>query len=175
MNTPITIVWVVDDDITARDAAAQCIEQVAKSMDLKVEIRKIGNLTWPPAYDKYPEAPKEGEFPHLVLLDLVQQGTLFGDQFYKGLRNEENKQMRAFVIMWSGFLSRDSKAREFAATAVYDAESGIAGRVVNLKVGYNTPKSLDVLAEAVRGAFGRIQAEDLWAIEAESLRIPGNE
>jgi hypothetical protein len=69
--------------------------------------------------------------------------------------------------MWSVFLSRDNKARAFAAT-----EARTDDRAINLKVGYQTPKAADVLAEAVRGAFGRMLAEDIWAIEAEGLRIP---
>ena len=168
---PHFVVWVVDDDLNARELAAECIMRVADSMKLAVEIREITNLTWPPEYGKGPKNPKEGELPHLVVLDLLQQGVLVGNNFYNGLRNEEEngqaRRAKAFVIMWSVFLSRDNKARAFAAT-----EARTDDRAINLKVGYQTPKAADVLAEAVRGAFGRMLAEDIWAIEAEGLRIP---
>jgi hypothetical protein len=141
---------------------------VAKSLKLNVQIREVWHLTWPPQYGKGVKQPKEEEFPHLVVLDLVQQGSLMGNNFYNGLRNEEKnahvKRARAFVIMWSVFLSEDAKAREFAA-----AEARKDDRAINLKLGRQTPKAAEVLEEALRGAFGRLLGEDVWAIEAEGL------
>jgi CheY-like chemotaxis protein len=153
------VVWVVDDNAHARQAATKCAEQAGMDLGLSLTVSPVRSLAWS-------ERPKEG-LPNLVVLDLIEEGEPLGIDFYDRLReaedNAQREATRAFVIIWSDYISTENEPRGFAATHASD------DRLINLNLGYKSPGSIDSLREKIKGTLGRIWDEDLCSLEAENL------
>src|SRR5438552_2554692 len=163
MKKPI-VVWVVDDLHEALEAAANCVKEAGEEMGLSLSLFQVKSLAWS-------GHPKE-ELPKLVVLDLMQDGAPLGISFYEELRAAEKADQReatrAFVIIWSDYISTGDRPRGFAAT-----HAAMDGRLINLNLGYKSPGSIAGLREKIRGALGRILDEDLCSLQIENLENLG--
>ena len=153
------VVWIADDTEQALQDAAECADQAGLELGLSLTVFRVKSLAWS-------KRPKEG-LPNLVVLDLIEQGAPLGIDFYTELRKAEKlaerETTKAFVIIWSDYMSSGNEPRGFAAKHATD------DRLINLDLGYKSPNSIGSLKEKIKGVLGRIWDEDLCSLEAENL------